>query len=867
MLKYVFFVVFYFPVVAFSQFYDDFGNGNFTHDPAWVGDHDLFVVEEGLLRLNDDKAGIAYLSTESRIIDEAQWDLWLKISFTPSDNNHPRIYLVSDRPDLRGPLNGYFIQVGRSGTENKRLFLCRQDGESITTLMSGTYNLAEGSSSTIRLRVRRDKAGNWTLFADAGLDGIYIPQGSVFDNTHTNAGWFGLLCRYTISNSRGFYFDDIRVGEIIPDDPPVVVSVRVESAAVLDVMFSGPVCGGSAANTGNYSVDQGVGHPLSAACDDIRPHMVRLLFAGHFRENHLYSIEIKGVRGADGQLMKDYMGQFARYIPQRFDIVFNELMVNSSPVAGLPPYDWFELHNTLDIPVYLDGWQFQHGSVFREIPAAFIPAGGFLVLTSETAYSSLRDYGNVSAIPGLPLNALTIGGNTLALWDNNMQLISFVSYSDTWYGDYSKAEGGWSLEKIDPDNLCQGKANWTASKDISGGTPGRENSVRAKNPDNSLPGLRWLGFKAPDRVTLWFSEPMDEATLLDTENYFIDKGIGKPEQATVHLPHLDKAELILASHPERGKAYHLEAGAGLYDCSGNRLSPVQKVLSVPEQAGPDDIVINEILFNPNQGCARYVELYNRSENTFDLKDYILASADTVAGVLTTVRYLSDSSILFPPGSFVLVSNDTASVRRHFPFSDPTVFIEIERMPAMTNNSGVLVLSSRGHSVIDMLAYDNSMHWPVFSDNKGIALERLNPDRPSLDPSSWHSAASTIGYGSPGLPNSQFISSADKSGQRFSVSPAVFFPDASGKDDVLTIAYRLEKTGYSANIRIFAPDGRLVRNLCRGKLLATSGELSWDGTTDRGEKAAVGSYIIHVEIYNHLGQVEQYKLRAVLAARF
>jgi len=129
---------------------------------------------------------------------------------------------------------------------------------------------------------------------------------------------------------------------------------------------------------------------------------------------------------------------------------------------------------------------------------------------------------------------------------------------------------------------------------------------------------------------------------------------------------------------------------------------------------------------------------------------------------------------------------------------------------------------------------------------------------------WHSAASTVGYGTPAYKNSQF--SEPNVDNEITLSPQVFSPDEDGYNDVLNIAYQFNEAGFTANIKIFDAQGREVRNLIRNGLLSQSGAFTWDGITDRGEKARVGSYIVFVEVFNLDGTVKRFKKVCVVAAR-
>lgn len=95
--------------------------------------------------------------------------------------------------------------------------------------------------------------------------------------------------------------------------------------------------------------------------------------------------------------------------------------------------------------------------------------------------------------------------------------------------------------------------------------------------------------------------------------------------------------------------------------------------------------------------------------------------------------------------------------------------------------------------------------------EGVSLERIDPDRPTQDSMNWHSAASTVGFGTPTYRNSQY--SIPETGNEITLSPQVFSPDGDGFNDVLSISYLFDQAGYTANIKIFDSQGVKQRTLC------------------------------------------------------
>jgi hypothetical protein len=76
----------------------------------------------------------------------------------------------------------------------------------------------------------------------------------------------------------------------------------------------------------------------------------------------------------------------------------------------------------------------------------------------------------------------------LTLTSPDSTVIAVAEYDNSFYGDATKSKGGWSLERIDPDNLSD-MGNLTASTNVEGGTPCKENSVLGINPDKIAPNI------------------------------------------------------------------------------------------------------------------------------------------------------------------------------------------------------------------------------------------------------------------------------------------------------------------------------------------------------------------------------------------
>ena len=552
------------------------------------------------------------------------------------------------------------------------------------------------------------------------------------------------------------------------------------------------------------------------------------------------------------------------YVAHQHDVVINEIMADPSPSAGLPENEYIEIFNATSRLIKLDKWSISAGTHTKIIAGGIILPDSFLLLTSLEGAMALDSSIAKIGIPGFP--ALLNAGQTLTLKSPQGSIISTVAYSDTWYQNGNKKKGGWSLEQIDPSNPCAGINNWTASSSNKGGTPGFKNSVLGYNPDQNPPELIRVNVLAADTIELYFNESLDSCSVLDSTIYTIDHDIGLPVEIDPVAPDFQKLKLILGLQLQLGIIYTITVKNNILDCAGNFSGNFYTAnFALPEPCLKDDLVINEVLFDPKIDGVDFVEIYNKSNKVINLKKLFLSSFDSMTNSLTDIHPISNEGYLLFPSEYLVLSEGAMALKRQYYTHNPKGFIDLADMPVLKVDQGTIVLSDIGATIIDLFTYTSSMHFPLLNDTKGISLERIDFNRETNDKTNWHSAAGIAGFATPAYENSQYHHSRETN-ETIHVSPEIFSPDNDGFNDVVTINYIFNSPGFTANVIIYDAKGRLVRRLLRNELIGVKGEFSWDGITDNIEKASIGIYVIYIEVFSLDGKVESFKKTCVLGAK-
>jgi hypothetical protein len=847
---------------ATAQFSDGFTDGNFTDNPEWTGDAALFEVNgSGQLHLAATAADTAFLTTASTIISKTEWSFWLKMSFNTSANNHVRVYLVSDREDLEGPLNGYFLQAGGS---NDSVLFFRQQGSLLTRLFTCPGLFTGKSLNTLRFSITRDETGIWEVMADStGGMNLHF-EGTFTDNLISSTQFFGIWCRFTSSNGSKFYFDDLKAGPVIQDTvPPLLLATEVKGEDSLRLVFSKTVDALSVVPE-NFSLGSGA-MPVSALPDPADASVVQLAFAVPFPDPSCDSVDITGITDMKGNLMSDTSGSFCHYHARQFDVVIIEILADPEPPVGLPASEFIELFNRSGHPVRLKNWTLFYGSYSKVFPDLTIDPSGYLILSADTSFLQFGVMGRLfTSSYNLPNESAL-----LVLKDERGRVIHSVNYSAEWYGSSFKKEGGWSLEMLDPWNPCGCGGNWQPSENVSGGTPGRINSVNRPNPDTVAPRLMRAAITGDDRLQVLFSEPMDSLTLRSTPEWKINDTAVAAQDVAFLRPDHSAIELRKTTGFIRGVTYEVRPPGDAADCSGNPVPPESLLTTaVPETPGPGDIVINEILADPWPEGSRFIEIYNRSGKPFDLSAIIISYIPPDTGSSTAMQGpLSSLPFLLMPSDYGVICEDCDEVIRRYGASCPERFQSLGSFPAFSNKGGrVLLQRGPDSEIIDRVDYSEGMHHPLLSSTEGISLERVSPDRSSQEVSNWHSAASSAGFATPGERNSQWWTGADEGTGEVTLDPPVFSPDNDGKEDLLHILCRPGEPGFLATVVVYDSRGRKIRQVAGNELIPTEGVFTWDGFTDGRTRAAAGIYIIYVELLKTDGTVKKFKKTAAIAVQ-
>lgn len=653
---------------------------------------------------------------------------------------------------------------------------------------------------------------------------------------------------------------------LAPDNTaPEFSSVTVLSPESLKVHFSEGMAKDNLDNPDAYFLFPPINVISTAVTDDDRSSVI-LHLPESLKTGILYSLVAPAQSDCSGNHLhiSDTLFFGRAEIPAPGDIVINEIMPDPNPSAGLPVSEWLELYNRSAKVVNLSSLQIQDktGSPVP-LPEYLLGPGQFVVVSAISGMSLIETMAHNSVGTTMSTVMMNDDGDVILLSRTDGTIIDRVEYSADWHKSPGKSDGGWSLERIDPDLACPGAANWQSCPVLPGGTPGKRNASFGHIKDDTAPVLLRAYPPSALVVTVTFSKAMSPESVTKTAYYHFNQGLFIDEIQLTEDPAI--VRIVLAEPMEEGTVYELVPETGLSDCAGNTLVRQDTIrFGLPEKPEKNDLVINEIMFNPKTGEPRYVEIFNAGKRIIDWKKCFLGN---LSGSFSVKPITAERLSL--PGEYVAITTDTGSLLLAYKMVARDHLLKND-LPSMYDSGGNLTLywaSGSDTSALDEVNYDEDWHNALLSsgEREGVALERLRAKGFSGDPSNWTSAsANTTGsHGTPALPNSQQTADNPETGNMIRLSPSVISPDGDGRDDFLEIFYELPEAGYFASVTIYDSDGIPVKRLMKTEIPGTTGTLRWDGDNGSGSRVTPGIYITAVELFRPDGKTARIKRTAAV----
>jgi hypothetical protein len=747
MKRFLTILILLFSLQTFGQVVDNFSDGDFTSNPVWTPDLPTnWVVLSEKLQSNSATLNSSFsITTPSAKATNAQWEFFVNLPFNTSGLNYVDIFLTSNLTTLTSTSNnGYFVRIGGALDE---ISLYKLTAGVTSTLINGADGITNFSNNTLRIKVIRNAANLWTLERDANGGTDYFLEGTVTDNTFTTSNFFGIrVAQSTATFIQKHFFDDFYVGNIIPDtSAPTLQSVQSISVNDFVLAFNEKLDPTSANDFNNFLVNNSIGKPTSSVLQT-NLKSVKLTFASSFVNGLQNQISVSGVKDLAGNAMTLSSLPFLYFVaePAAYgDLVINELFPDPSPQIGLPAVEFVELFNKSTKPFDLSGWKLSDPSSFGLLPSLILLPGEFVTVTSSAAVSSFT--GKVVGLTSFP--TLNNSGDAIKLSDPTGLKIDSVNYHLVWYQDDDKAAGGWTIERLNPLIDTNEETNWLASEDLSGGTPGRQNSVFGRNPDSKPPQLLSISVANQKELLLQFNEAV-LSTATDISHYsapdlVIESGIISSDALSVRL--------IYSTPFVNGLDYSLTI-AGIQDLATNTMAVTQKTfryfVSTPAKA--KDILINEIMADPSPPVllfdAEYIELFNNTDHPFDLSGWKLGDATSLVAL--------PSKILMPHEYLIL--NSTANTSN---FATLGKSLGVVGFPSINNTGEPIFIKDANGLTIDSVLFSSTWYESELKKDGGWSLERLNPLVSSNEPTNWLASENTNG-GSPGKQNSVFGKNPD-----------------------------------------------------------------------------------------------------------
>jgi len=436
------------------------------------------------------------------------------------------------------------------------------------------------------------------------------------------------------------------------------------------------------------------------------------------------------------------------------DVIFNELLFN--PLPGDP--DYIEFYNSSSKIIDASRLQlvsfddetgdFSGLYLVSDAKRCFMP-GTYYAITTNKKKTSNRYFSSdpefILETESLPSMADDQGH--LILFNRELEKIDEVIYNEAIHDSLLADNEGVAIEKIVPESVSEEMENWHSASESSGwGTPGAPNSIEEEIvvADVEAPVIKAYEISGKNLVYITLNEePSDSFMIID--NFSLNEEGSKPQSVTRKNELTFRVEFF---NSFINRSINVLTISSMCDKSGNCARDV-KISFTPIWAETGDVIISEIMADPLPEVSlpgeEYLELTNRTEYPFNLKNWILSS--------------ENQNLLFPDDSIqpheiaiLCLSKDSSLFKKY------GKVIDLKQFPPLTDGGKLLCLTDSSGTLIHGVEYSSDWYGDELKSDGGWSLEMIDTGFPFYGNGNWRASSSWSG-GTPGFGNS--VSSDNK----------------------------------------------------------------------------------------------------------
>ncbi len=448
-------------------------------------------------------------------------------------------------------------------------------------------------------------------------------------------------------------------------------------------------------------------------------------------------------------------------------MIISEIMYYPPPRDDSRNLEFIELHNARSVPEDLTGWRLSAEISYRFPDGFTLPAGGTVVVAAVP--DDIRAVYGITNVLGPYTGALSNGGGIVRLRNNADAIRLEVEYDDAPPWPIAADGAGHSLVLARPSYGENDVRAWAASE-FRGGSPGTMDPT-VPSPETSVvineflahtddPVLDFIELynRSNQRVDLsgcWLSDSPATNRFRIPDGTFIEpRGFLSWDQNQLGFALSSAGErLFLVNSNQTRVLDAIEFGGQENGVSSGRspngsaeirrlLAPTPGASNAPWR--PEDIVINELMYNPISGddADEYVELHNRGAQPVSLGGWRF-----VEGINLTLP----AGTTIPAGGYLVVAKNAARLRANYPHLssantvgdyDGVLRNSGERV-ALAKPDEIVTLDDNGqlttnliHIVVAEVTYADGGRWGEYADGGGSSLELIDPNADPLRAANW-----------------------------------------------------------------------------------------------------------------------------------